>query len=373
MVDTRSTTNSGMEIEHLEIGRLVDSNGAEERVDEIVLRNKNGVQITCLSYGATLRSVLMPDRNQIFEEVLLCAPFEELISPDSKRPKYVGTIGRVSNRIAKGKFQLAEQEYTLAINNGSNHLHGGLKGFDKKVWSYSLINEEERVGVVFSLASPDMEEGYPGTVQVTAEYCLTATDEITMRFTATTDRSTPISLTNHAFWNLSGAFRSNIKSHLLELSCDGFLPIDSGLIPLGNIASVTGTPFDFTSPQLLGSAIDQIVHNGVPGIDHSFVSTAATIASLHHMATLSDPLSGRQLIIRSNQPAIQVYTGNFLPSSVAEEEGESRDPFRQHHGVCLECQGYPNAVNEPTFPSIILHPGEEYLHESIYSLRTGSP
>jgi aldose 1-epimerase len=364
-----------MEIVCREIGRSAEA----EAVTEIVLRNQNGIQLSCLSYGATLSSVLMPDRNQILEEVLLCAPYEDLISPDSTQPKYVGTIGRVSNRIAKGKFELNEREYSLAINNGPNHLHGGLRGFDKRVWSYSLINEEKRVGVIFSLLSPDMEEGYPGTVQVTAEYCLTATDDITMRFLATTDQATPLGLTNHAFWNLSGAFRSNIKSQLLHLSCDGFLPVDAGLIPLGHISPVEGTSFDFTSPQLLGPAIDQIVHNGVHGIDHSFVFTSDAAAAAadgqsgqprpapRHVATLTDPLSGRQLVIRSNQPAIQVYTGNFLPSLPA--EALSLDPFHQHNGVCLECQGYPNAVNEPAFPSPILHPGEEYLHESIYSLR----
>jgi aldose 1-epimerase len=361
-----------MEIEVNEIGRCGDVT-----VNEIVMRASSGVKVTCLSYGATVNSAFIPDRNGFLEEVILCAPFEELISSESQKPKYVGTIGRVANRIAKGRFQLDEVEYSLAINNGENHLHGGIRGFDKQVWDFTLIREERRVGARFTLSSPDMEEGYPGNVEVVAEYCLTDSNTLTMKFLASTDKSTPVNMTNHTFWNLSGSFRSSIKSHLLQLSCGGYLPIDAGLIPLGKIASVEGTPFDFTSPRSLGSAIDQISHNGVSGIDHCFISSNQLLFpnQVQHVATLTDPNSGRQLLIQSNQPAIQVYTGNFLPilsvAAAAEEEEEDggRDPFHQHNGVCLENQGYPNAVNESNFPSIILHPGEEYVHESVYSFR----
>lgn len=348
-------------------GNGEDSIECNTRVDEILLRNSKGMQIILVNYGATILSLYVPDRHGVLEDVVLCAPYEELISPNSTKPKYVGTIGRVSNRIAAGKFVLNDREYTLAINNGVNHLHGGIKGFDKKIWNYELIQEENRVGVRFTITSPDMEEGYPGTVQATAEYCLTEDNDLTMKFQAVTDMTTPISMTNHTFWNLSGAYRSSIKSHTLQLSCDGYLPIDAGLIPLGNIASVDNTPFDFTTPRLLGTAIDEITHNGVSGIDHSFVSRSYLTSSgqVSHIATLTDPQSGRQLIISSNQPAIQVYTGNFLPI-VADD---SMDPFRQHHGVCLENQGFPNAINEPNFPSILLRPNQEYLHEAIYSFR----
>jgi aldose 1-epimerase len=357
-----------MEISVHEIGRCGDV-----RVDEIVMRAPDGVQVTCISYGATMNSALIPDRSGLLEEVILCASFEELISSESPKPKYVGTIGRVANRIAKGQFQLDDVEYSLAINNGENHLHGGITGFDKQVWDFTLIREEKRVGVRFTLTSPHLEEGYPGTVEAVAEYCLTDSNDLTMKFMASTNKSTPINMTNHAFWNLSGSFRSNIKSHLLQLTCGGYLPIDTGLIPVGNIASVEGTPFDFTSPRSLGSAIDQITHNGVSGIDHCYISSNQILSpnQVQHIATLTDLNSGRQLLIHSNQPAIQVYTGNFLPilTTEGEDESQGRDPFHQHNGVCLENQGYPNAVNEPNFPSIILHPGEAYVHESVYSFR----
>jgi aldose 1-epimerase len=347
-----------MEIDIIRIGSILDTD-----VHQFTVRNSQGVQLTCLSYGATLNSLICPDRNGVLEEVILCASYDELISAESKKPKYVGTIGRVSNRIAKGKFDLDGSIYSLAINNGENHLHGGLRGFDKVVWSWSIIQEDDTAGVKFSYSSPHLEEGYPGTLEVTAEYRLTARSDVVMKFEATTDRLGPVSITNHAFWNLSGSFSRSIRDHTLHLACDRYLPVDLGLIPEGVAAPVAGTPFDFTSPSPLGPSIDSIIHNGVHGIDHSFVVSKSN-DDLPFVATLSDPDSGRQLTIHCNQPAIQVYTGNFLPLVSADT-----DPFRQHYGVCLECQGYPDAVNQPQFPSILLGPGEVYSHHAIYSFR----
>lgn len=300
----------------------------------------------------------------------------DLLNINSNKPKYVGTIGRVANRIAKGKFTLENKEYNLIINNGENHLHGGRVGFDKRIWNWSLINEDNRVGVLFTLDVNDMEEGYPGDLKVTAEYCLTNTNEITMKYTAVTNKTTPINMTNHTFWNLSGFHRSSIKTHSLHLAYDQYLPVDIGLIPLGEPATVKDTPFDFTTLKSLGPAIEEIVHNGVHGIDHSYVYSPNPnendnenpvpseyitnhFNNLHYVGTLSHEESGRKLIIHSNQPAIQIYTGNFLATNNNNNDNDTEfDPFFQHNGICLENQGYPDAINQPNFPSVLLHPGD---------------
>lgn len=351
-----------------------------------LINKSSNIILKCISYGATITSLYLPNNNNILEEVILCPNINDLLDNNSNnnKPKYVGTIGRVANRISKGKFHLNNKEYNLIINNGENHLHGGLKGFDKKIWNYELINDENYVGVRFLLDINDMDEGYPGDLKVTAEYILTNTNNLKMKYTATTNKTTPINMTNHTFWNLSGFFRSSIKTHSLHLAYDQYLPVDSGLIPLGEPATVKDTPFDFTTTNSLGPAIEEIVHNGVHGIDHSYVyhypntvtntntDTNTDITDFHYVGTLSHEESGRKLTIHSNQLAIQIYTGNFLSNSNNNgfDENGVFDPFFQHNGICLENQGYPNAINQSNFPSILLHPGEVYNHETIYSFST---
>jgi len=318
-----------------------------------------------LSYEATVSSVLCPDRSGVLDEVILCANFQDLLSPDSQKPKYVGTIGRVSNRIGRGKFSINDVQYSLATNNGENHLHGGSRGFDKVVWSWCPVKEDQRAGVRFRYHSYHMEEGYPGEVDVCAEYCITPDNEMTMTFTAVPSQSTPISITNHAMWNLSGGFTSDIKNHTLELSCTHYLPVDDGLIPTGEVAAVEGTVFDMRSAVKLETIIAAIGHCGINGVDHSFVVSAHDVDEiLPHVATLTCSSSGRQLVVNSNQPAVQIYTGNFLSSNLADA------PFCQHYGVCIENQAYPDAVNKPHFPTMIVNEGETYTHHAVYKFRT---
>jgi aldose 1-epimerase len=259
--------------------------------------------------------------------------------------------------------------YNLAINNGPNHLHGGLRGFDKNIWNFTLVEEPERVGVKFTYISVDGEESYPGNLKVSAEYYLTSTNEIHMIFDAKTDKNTPINMTNHAFWNLSGNFCRSIKEHSLQLACSHYLPVNSTLIPTGEIAHVNGTPFDFTNPKQLGDAIENINHvgsNGIgnfTGIDHCFVNDNTDTTENRYVATLTDDISGRQLIVYSNQTSVQIYTGNFL------SKDPNDAPFVVHNAMCIENQNFPNSPNQPNFPSIILNPGEKYHHSAVYCLR----
>jgi aldose 1-epimerase len=321
------------------------------------------VSVSLLSYGATISSVKVPSKSTEPEEVtLFYSDFETL---KAKSPYYGSTVGRVANRIAKGRFSVDGVTYQLATNNGPNHLHGGVVGYDKVIWNSELVVSPGKASVVFTYKSHDGEGGYPGNVDVTVVYSLSDANELGMEFSATTDKATPINLCNHTYWNLSGNLRSKITNHRLLLDCPFFILADSTLIPTGQVASVAGTPMDFTKPYSVGDRIMQVDGGGEPGYDHCFARAGLGQVPvngfpLSRIALLEDPSSGRKMTVLTDQPGVQLYTGNFL------SKDPSDGPHVQHGALCLETENYPDSVNQSGFPSAILRPGEVYRTSTIH-------
>ncbi|HVA44872.1 MAG TPA: aldose epimerase family protein [Pirellulales bacterium] len=330
------------------------------QVDQFTLTNDHGLTVKIINYGAILTSVRVPDKNGKPGEVTL--GFDTLAPYLAGHPYFGATCGRVANRIAKGRFTLDGVEYKLATNNGPNHLHGGLKGFDKALWTAEPIDKPGAVGVRLSHVSPDGDEGYPGKLSVTVAYTLTDKNELKIDYTATTDKATPINLTNHTYWNLADGGKSDVLGHVLEIHADRYVPVDANLIPTGELKSVKGTPMDFTKPMEIGSRMDRVP--GEPkGYDHCYVLNQEPPGALTLAARLREPASGRVMEIYTTEPAIQLYTGNFLDASI-----QSRGAvYRQHHAFCLEAEHYPDAINQPKFPSTVLKPGETYRQTTVHT------
>lgn len=318
-------------------------------IDLFTLTNSAGNVVTLTNYGAILVSVEVPDRAGNKANVNL--GFDNLQGYLGGHPHFGSTIGRFANRIAQGKFSLDGQTYTLAVNNGPNHLHGGKIGFDKQVWQAEEMQAADAVGVRFSLVSPDGQEGYPGTLSVVAEYTWNEQNELRSTFRATTDRATVVNLTNHAYWNLAGAGQGSVLQHVLQLNCDRYLAVDETLIPTGQIASVAGTPLDFREPQAIGQRIKDLP--ATKGYDHCYVVNGSA-GTLRSCGKATDPDSGRSMEVLTTQPGVQLYTANHL--------GE---PWGQHGAFCLETQHYPDAPNRPEFPTTRLNPGEQFEQTTI--------
>ena len=335
-------------------GRLVDGTA----VDIYTLTNRSGIEARVMTYGATLVSLRLPDRNGAFADVNL--GFDDLEGYLGTHPYFGVIVGRYANRIARGRFSLDGIEYSLALNNNGNSLHGGLKGFDKVVWKPEPVQSAGGVGVKLNYLSKDMEEGYPGNLSVTVVYALTNTDELTISYEAETDKKTPINLTNHAYWNLKGEGNGDILGHVLRLEADKITAVDSAanLIPTGEIVPVAGTPFDFTSPHAIGERIAQVEG----GYDHNFVLRGGG-GKLVLAARVEEPGSGRAMEISTDQPAVQLYTGNFLDGTVV---GKGGGAYRKHYAVCLETQHFPDSPNHPNFPSTILEPGQKYRTVTVH-------
>jgi aldose 1-epimerase len=275
-----------------------------------------------------------------------------------RHPYFGASVGRYCNRIARGTFGLDGQTYALANNNGPHHLHGGDRGFDRHVWAAEERELEDGVGIRFTRTSRAGEEGYPGNLQVTAEYVLTDRDELRAEFTASTDAATPVNLTNDCYWNLGGAGTGDILDHELMIAADQYLPVDDGLIPTGKLADVAGTPLDFRRPKRMGQEIAQLA--GEPGgYDHCFVLRSRD-GSLALAGQVKDPQSGRVMEVWTTQPGLQFYTGNFLDATAAS------GGFAKHHGFCLETQHFPDSPNQAAFPSTILRPGETYRQVTVH-------
>jgi aldose 1-epimerase len=340
-----------MNITKRSLGKIPD--GTE--VESFTLTNANGLRVTIMTYGATITAVETPDRNGKVENITLSLDsFEDYLKG---HPFFGSTVGRYANRIAKGKFRLDGVEYKLAENDGPNHLHGGVKGFDKAVWKAETIEGKNSVGVKFSHESPDGDEGYPGKLSVQVTYSLNNNDELKMEYAATTDKSTIVNLTNHAYWNLTGAAR-DVLSHEVTINADKFLPTDDRVIPLGELKDVKDTPMDFTKPCAIGTQIERV--NG--RYDHCYVLNRKNCKELSLVARVAEPKSGRVMEIYTTQPGVQFYAGHYLDGTIK----TGGKIYLKHFGLCLETQHYPDSPNRPHFPSTLLKPGEEYRQLTVH-------
>jgi aldose 1-epimerase len=326
------------------------------------LTNKHGIEVRAITYGGIIISLRVPDKNGKFDDVVL--GYDSLQGYLTKTPYFGAIIGRYGNRIGNAKFALDGVEYTLAANNGPNALHGGLKGFDKVVWQAEPFQHPDGAGVVFTYLSRDGEEGYPGNLSVRVTYTLTDKDELIFDYHATTDKATPVNLTNHTYFNLAGDGEGDVLGHEVMLNAGHFTPVDKTLIPTGQIASVEGTPMDFTKAAAIGARIEQkdeqLVFGG--GYDHNFVINRQG-EGLALAARVYEPATGRVLEVETTEPGVQFYTGNFLDGTIT---GKGGHVYRRRYGFCLETQHFPDSPNKPEFPSTILRPGKVYESRTVY-------
>ena len=334
-----------------------------QAVDLYTFSNASGMEVRAMTYGGIILSIKVPDRNGKFDDVTL--GFDSLEPYLANSTFFGALVGRYGNRIGKARFKLDGKEYKLAVNNGPNALHGGLKGFDKVIWQAESFDKPEGVGVVFRYTSPDGEEGYPGTLQVLVTYTLTDKNELTLDYHATTDKATPVNLTNHAYFNLAGPGVRDILDHQMMINADNTTPVDSTLIPTGEIKSVEGTPFDFRKPTAIGARIDandQQIKYG-PGYDHNFVLNRKG-EGLSLAARVVEPTTGRVMEVSTTEPAVQFYTGNFLDGTLT---GKGGHVYKRRYAFCLETQHFPDSPNKPSFPSTIVKPGETYTSKTVYA------
>lgn len=340
-----------------------------EVVNLYTLRNRNGVEIAIINYGARVVTLKTPDARGRLADIAL--GFDSLKGYEGPNPYFGAIVGRYGNRIAKGKFTLDGKEYTLAKNNGENSLHGGLVGFDRVIWSRKTEESNGVQKAIFSYTSKDGEEGYPGTLNVTVTYSLGNNDDVQIDYHATTDKATVLNVTNHTYFNLAGQGNGDILNQVMQLNADRFTPVDAGLIPTGELKDVTGTPFDFRKPTVIGSRIgdkDEQLTLG-KGYDHNYVLNRSG-SGLVMAAKAVDPPSGRALEVWTTEPAVQFYTGNFLDGTVV---GKNANNYAQRTGFCLETQHYPDSPNHPDFPTTVLKPGEEYKTTTVWKLRFVDP
>jgi aldose 1-epimerase len=344
---------------------LVDENSFKSElngkpVELFTLKNRNGMAIQITNYGGRIINLWTPDRKGNFKDIVIgYETLEEYLQ--SNEIYYGALIGRYGNRIAKGKFELNDTVYSLVTNNGENHLHGGINGFNNVVWDAQKINDQK---LELTYLSVDGEENYPGNLMVKVAYTLTDNNELKTEYWATTDKSTPINLTQHSFFNLKGAGKGDVNEHVMQIFADYYTPVDSGLIPTGEIAAVEGTPFDFRVPVAIGARIneenEQLKFGG--GYDHNWVLNQSE-SGLNYAAKVVEPKSGRTLEVYTNEPAMQFYGGNFMDGS---DKGKGGKVFDYRGAFCLETQHYPDSPNQPAFPSTILNPGEEYYSVCVY-------
>jgi aldose 1-epimerase len=340
-----------------------DTTADGKDVQAFTITNGKGVSVKLLSRGATLAEWHVPDKNGRTADVVF--GFDNMAGYESKGNGYFGaTVGRVANRIAGGKFKLDGKEFTLAKNDGSNTLHGGVKrSLDKVIWNGQQFERGKSQGVVFKYVSPDGEEGFPGQLTTRVTYTLNDDNELRIDYEAVTDKATPINLTNHAYFNLSGAGSPTINDHELMIAADRYTPVDETLIPTGEIAPVAGTPLDFREFHKIGDRVDQLNDKPGKGYDHNFVLNNQD-GKLALAAKVREPKSGRVLKVFTTEPGIQFYGGNFLEGV----KGKGGKAYNFRSGLCLETQHYPNSVNEPKFPSVILKPGKTYRHTCVYQV-----
>jgi aldose 1-epimerase len=330
-------------------------------VHRFTLRNANGVEIQAIDYGAIITSIKTPDRSGEFADIVL--GFDTLDGYLKDHPYFGALVGRYANRIAKGRFVLDGRTYKLATNDGANHLHGGERGFDKFVMSAAAVAGKN--AVTFTRTSPDGEEGYPGNLALRVTYELTDKNQLVVDYHATTDSATPINLTQHSYFNLGGAGKGDVMNHSLVLNADRFTPVDRALIPTGEIARVESTPFDFRTPAVVGTRIDE-PHPQLKigrGYDHNWVLNRKG-EGLQMAAIVAEPISGRTLEVTTTEPGVQFYTGNMLDGKLAGKGGQI---YRTRGAFCLETQHYPDSPNQPDFPTTTLQPGTEYKSSTVFT------
>ena len=347
-----------MKVQEQSFGQTPDG----QKVKLYTLTNSNGLKARITTYGAIVVSLEVPDRNGKLDDITL--GYDDLSGYIKNNPYFGVIAGRYANRIAKGRFTLDGTTYQLATNNGENHLHGGVKGFDKVVWDAESFEQDDAVGVKLTYLSKDGEEGYPGNLNCSVTYTLTNDDELKISYEAQTDKATPVNLTHHSYFNLAGQGNGDILGHKLMINADRFTPIDKGLIPPGELQSVKGTPMDFTKPRAIGARINDDFEQlkfGL-GYDHNWVlnkkGNELTLA-----ARVYEPTSGRVLEIYTTEPGIQFYSGNFLDGTITGKQGKV---YKHRYGFCLETQHYPDSPNKPSFPSVILLPGQIYQTTTIH-------
>jgi len=326
------------------------------------LTNSHGLKATISSYGGTVTTLMVPDKAGKMGNIVL--GFDSVGGYQSpaflKSSPYFGAlIGRYGNRIAKGKFKLGSETYSLATNNGANSLHGGLKGFDKVLWNATPGSTSEGQTLTLSYLSKDGEEGYPGNLQVTVVYTLTNDDALKIDYTAITDKATPVNLTNHSYFNLAYGQDKNILDHLVTIPADRYTVVNDQLIPTGELRPVEGTPFDFREPHAIGARIGQVPG----GYDHNWVLNDASGEGMHPAATVYEPTTGRTMEVMTTEPGVQFYTGNFLDGTLTGTAGVN---YPKNYGFCLETQHFPDSPNQPKFPSTTLKPGETLRSTTVY-------
>jgi aldose 1-epimerase len=326
-----------------------------QTADIYTLKNSDGLIAKVTNYGATLTELWVPDRNGTNADVIL--GFDSLKPYESNKPYFGSTIGRYANRIAGAKFTLDGQEYTLAANSGENTLHGGKRGFSKRLWHAFPMIDAKCPSVRFSYVSQDMEEGYPGTLTASVVYTLTPDNELKLEYNATTDKATPVNLTNHAYFNLGGASTDTILDHVLQIHADSYLPVNSQFIPTGQIVAVKGSSMDFTQPKEIGRDIGKVA----PGYDLNYV-LGVDDGQLKEVAVVTELSSGRVMHMLTTEPGVQLYTSNYLDGTISGIGGA----YNQHGAVCLEAQHFPDSVHQKHFPNVILRPGETYKQTTIY-------
>jgi aldose 1-epimerase len=334
-----------------------------KKVAKYTLENEGGMQVDIITYGGRITALKTPDKEGNKENVVL--GFNNIAQYEKGNPYFGALVGRYGNRIANGTFSLDGKEYTLAQNNGKNNLHGGIIGFDKKVWDATVEESNDSVALKLTYLSEDMEEGFPGNLTTTVTYTLKRDNSLDVLYEAFTDKATVVNLTQHAYFNLSGDFSEPILDHVVEIDADRYLPVDSGLIPTGELASVEGTPFDFRKPKLIGKDINannqQIELGG--GYDHCWVlnnenTGYISVASAYH------PGTGRFLEVLTNEPGVQFYTGNFLDATLPAPNGGM---YGKRSGFCLETQHFPDSPNQTNFPSVTLEPGDKYTSRTTFT------
>lgn len=333
-----------------------------QSVELYTLTNRNGVEARIITYGGSVVSLKVPERNGNFDDVML--GFDKLDDYLKSTSFFGALIGRYGNRIARGHFTLNGHEYTLATNNGANHLHGGKRGFDKVIWSARPVQMKGGAALELTYLSKDGEEGYPGNLSVKVTYRLTDNNELQIDYSATADEDTIVNLTHHSYFNLAGQGNGDILNHQLMINADRFTPVDSGLIPTGELRDVKGTPFDFTQPTRIGARIsdanEQLKFGN--GYDHNFVLNGK-IGSMRQAARVFDPMTGRVMEVFTTEPGLQFYSGNFLDGS---QIGKGGKVYQFRYGFCLETQHFPDSPNQSAFPSTVLKKGSKYQTSTIY-------